>query len=168
MPKPRTKHIVAWSLVGLIVLAGIAVFAVAKRPITTPRYPAAEWSGVGGVHSGWLDVDTGESTVCFYVSNGPSYDPTARVGLVLPDAYRGFKLSIVERGLTQPAPFISGTSLWAGAPIARYGQPVTLKGRAAVGDGWLADARVQWDRYCDPTVETVIVVQPGTLATPDE
>jgi hypothetical protein len=166
MPQRRTNRIVAWSLVGLIFLAALTVFAVAKRPITTPRYPAAAWEGTGGAHSGWLDVDTKESSVCFYVANGPEYDPTARVGLVLPDSYRGFKLSIVERGRTSPAPFISGPSLWAGAKIAQYGHDVILKGRPAVGDGWLADARAEWNKYCDPSVETVIVVQPGTLATP--
>ena len=166
MRQRRSFRVVAWSLVGLILLSGVAIFSLAKRPITTPRYPASAWQGTGGTHDGWVDVDTGESTVCFFVTNGPSYDPTARVGLVLPDTYRGFKLSIVERGLTGPAPFISGTSLWAGAPIAQYGKPVTLKCRPAVGEGWLADARAEWDKYCDPSVESVIVVQPGTLATP--
>ena len=168
MPQQRTRRFVAWSLVGLVVLAGLAVFSLAKRPMTTPRYAASAWEGTGGTHTGWLDVDTEGSTVCFFVANGPEYDPTARVGLVLPDTYRGFRLSVVERGLTGPAPFISGPSIWAGEKIAQYPNAVTLKGRPAAGDGWLADARAEWDRYCDPSVESVIVVEPGTLATPGE
>lgn len=166
MARPRPFRVFACALIGVIALAGIVVFAVAKRPVTTPRYPAEAWTGTGGTHTGWLDLDSDSSVLCWYVANGSMVDPDARVGLVLPDSYRAFKPSLVERGTAGPAPFISGSSIWAADEYARFLGEVTLKGRPAVGEGWLADARAQWDRLCDPSVETVIVVQPGTLATP--
>ncbi|MGC4174817.1 hypothetical protein [Demequina sp.] len=163
MPTPRRTRILVWSLVGLILLGAAVLFAFTERPVTTPRYPAAAWEGQGGTYAGTLDADVGDSQICWYILSSTG----TRVGMVLPDTYRAFKLSVVQRGTSGAAPFISGTSLFAGDKIAQYPEPVVAVGRPAVGDGWLAQARAEWDHYCDPSVETVIVVEPGTLGTPE-
>ena len=166
MRERRWPRVIAWVLVGLVVVAGIAVFAIAKRPATSPRYPAEAWTGQGTAVTGWLtEVDQG-SAMCWTLTQRGIFDPDFVLGLVLPDGYRSFAPALIDRGSGDPVGFISTTSLWAAAPIVTSLTQVSAVVQLAQGSDWLDDAAAEWDKYCGELakVNAVVVVKPDSLA----
>jgi hypothetical protein len=169
MRKRRWPRVAAWTVLATAVVLGLGVFAIAKRPVTTPRYPAADWEGQSTQLAGWLAAEDDGSTTCWVLSTGYYDDPDSRTGLVLPDSYRTFAPAIVDRGSGDPVHFIAGTGLWAGAPIASEHQNVTLSARIAGDSQWRADAGAEWSRLCGhiAKVNVVAVVEPGSIIPTD-
>jgi len=166
MRERRWPRVVAWVLLGLVVASGVIVFAIAKRPATSPRYPAEAWTGQGTAVTGRLtEVDQG-SAMCWTMTQGSVFDADFVLGLVLPDTYRSFAPALIDRGSGDPVSFISTTSLWAGAPIVTSLNEVSAVVQLAQGSDWHDDAAAEWDKYCGELakVNTVVVVKPDSLA----
>jgi len=157
--------VVAWTILGSLVVAGAGVFAIAKRPTSTPRYPAGSWAGQATTITGWLTAEDEGGTACWVITAGYLDDPDSRTGLVLPDTYRSFAPALIDRGSGDPVAFISGTNVWAGSPIATAYTQVTADVRLAQDDAWREAALAEWNEHCATIseVNAVAVVKPGSL-----
>ncbi len=165
MRNRRWPRVLACALAGIALIVGVAVFAIAKRPTTTPRYPADAWTGQVTPLSGWLTQEDQGATACWVITTGYLDDPDSRTGLVLPDTYRSFAPAIIDRGSGDPVAFISGNRIWAVPAIVTSLTEVSANVRIAQGDAWRDAARAEWDELCGHIVDVnvVAVVEPGSL-----
>jgi len=165
MRERRWPKVIAWTLLGAVVLAGAIIFAIAKRPSTTPRYPAEAWTGQGTPVTGWLTATDHGSTMCWTLIQGSTRDPDLEIGLVLPDTYRSFAPALVDRGSGDPVPFITTPEFWAGPPIVTALTSVSAVVALAQGSEWLDDAAAEWQSMCADfaNVDAVVVVKPDSL-----